>query len=258
MSWAPVPLFLTLLLVGCATPLHLRPVALTGDGRELPALFLGGWDGHRLGVFDDSNVEPGVTRAEDLARALSYLSKEQYGVVYLESANLHPEVASAHGLFCAAPVCLVVLERNGGATFNTWGTTLAVFELNGSHRDVVGSVWMDGRAVRLPGPKSWPLLCRNKTDQPHNVHPDGGAIFPAKSGNGPDGFALFGPIDLPAEFHRSGFAAPSATLCDQEAVDQSKEPQPERPVVAPDPALMQTPAATPAAPQPEPKRRRRK
>ena len=96
---------------------------------------------------------------------------------------------------------------------------MAVFELTGPKWDVVGNVWIAGPEVRPPGPTTWPLMCRTKKDRPRYVHPDGAAIYPVKAPTGADGFALFGPKELPAEFHETGFAAPSETICDRDLID---------------------------------------
>jgi hypothetical protein len=213
LSRAPVALLLALLSAGCATPLHLRPVSLTGDGRTLPDLFLGGWDGRRLDLFDDSSVEPGISHLEDVARALSFLSAHEYGVVYIDKARLTPEEARPHGLFCDAPTCLAVLERRGADDFQNWGATLAIFEFGGPKGDIAGQVWIDGRLVRPPGPKKWSLMCRSPQDQPHFVHPDGGAVYPARPSPGGDQFALFGPSEAALDYKKNGFAAPSDTTC---------------------------------------------
>ena len=242
---APVALSLVMALAACATPLHLRPVPLAADGRALGQVFLGGWDGHRLEAFNDILVEPGKSPADELAQALSALSKHDYGVVYVETASLAPEMASAHALFCPTAVCLAVLERKGAEDVNGWGNTVAVFELTGPKSDIVGNIWIAGGEVRPPGPTSWPLMCRNKKDVPRYVHPDGGALYPVKAPNGAAGFALFGPNELPAAFHQDGFAAPSETICDRDLIDN---PPPKV-----DPALIQGPPVPPAAATPKKK-----
>jgi hypothetical protein len=221
-------------------------------------LFMGGWDGHRLGLVDDNAIEPGVTRADDVAHELSLLAEHDYAVIYVESAKLSPDVAAAHGIFCESPVCLVVLDRRGGDSLTSWGTALAIFELNHPHGDVAGRVWMDGRMVRPPGPTTWPLFCLSKTDSPHFLHPDGAAIYPARASPNGDGFALFGPTDVPLQYHRDGFLAPAPNTCDQAVADDAKKPQPEKPLIKPDQAILQ--AAPPAASSedPAPSRPRRK
>jgi hypothetical protein len=223
-------------LLGCA-PAHMKTLSLTHGGRDLPGLILGGWDGHRLNLFDDTSIEPGVSKFRDLDRALGHLSSDQYAAVYVEAAKLDA-AAAAHGIFCHTVACVAVLERMGGDEFSQWGQAQALFELRGIDEEPLGSVWLQDRAIRPPGPRKWPLLCRSKTDQPRNVHADGAAIFPALV-QGSSAFALFGPPELPAEYQKVGFAAPSETLCDEEAVRIQKEPAPERPVIKPDPALMQ-------------------
>lgn len=225
-----------LALAACA-PEHLRALGLSGGGRELPELFLGGWDGRRLGVFDDSQVEPGVTTRSQLVRVLGVLSSDLYAVVYVEKARLDAE-AARHGLTCDAPMCLVVFERKGGDSLARWGAALAVFELKGAGDDAIGPVWLSARAIRPPGPTRWDRLCLTRSDTPRYVHPDGAAIFPARPGLDGDAFALFGPTDEPASYRRDGFAAPSARLCDEELVRQQGEPEPERPKLDVDPSIL--------------------
>lgn len=232
---------LLLATAACATPFHLRPVPLRSGGRSLQDLFLGGWDGHRLDVFNDTSVEPGTTRANDLAHTLSYLSEQEYAVAYVDKAALTAEEAGAHGLFCDAPACLVVLDRRGGDSWKSWGAALAIFELAGEHNDPIGAIWLDGRTVRPPGPKSWPLLCRTPADQPHFAHPDGNAYYPARPSPGGDAFALFGANEVTAALHASSFAAPSPTTCVVEPPKDIAPPPPPVPVVAPAPP----PAAKP-------------
>jgi hypothetical protein len=232
-------LVLAMMVLAACAPAHLRAVGLTGSGRELPDLFLGGWDGHRLGVFDDTAVEPGVTTRAQLEQALGKLSSSLYAVVYVEKAKLDAEAAK-HGLFCDAPMCLVVLEKkDGGGELSGWGATLAVFELKGPDDAPIGPVWLAGRTIRPPGPAKWERLCRSKSDAPRAIHPDGSALFPARAGLDGDGFALFGPAAEPAALKRDGFPAPSETLCDEEQVRRNAEPQPERPKLKLDPSLLQ-------------------
>jgi hypothetical protein len=236
----------------------MRPVSLAGDGRTMQNLFMGGWDGHRLELVDDSAIEPGTTKAEDVAHELSLLSDHDYAVVYVESAKLTPDVASAHGIFCESPVCLVVLDRKGGENIASWGNALAVFELNHPNGDVAGRVWIDGRAVRPPGPTTWPIYCLNVKDTPHYLHPDGAAIFPARASSS-GGFALFGPTEVPLHYHQDGFLAPAPNTCDQAVADDAKKPQPEKPAFKPDQAILQAvPATTTTSGEPAPSKPRRR
>jgi hypothetical protein len=230
-----------LLAVACATaacaPAHLNPVALSG-AREFPELLLGGWDGRRLGLFDDTAIEPGVTSRAQLVQALGRLAPGAYGAIYVQRARLDAALAEKHGLFCDAALCLAVLDRKDrGADFAEWGRAVAVFELAGADSSLVGPVWLAGRAVRSPGPGRWPLLCRGRTDSPRRVHPDGGALYPERV-VGAEEFVLFGPTELPAQYLERGTPAPSETLCDDEAVRLRSEPAPERPVIRADPRLL--------------------
>lgn len=227
---------LVVLLSACA-PAHLRSVG-PGGSREMQEFFLGGWDGRRLGVFDDSGVEPGVTTANQLAKSLRHLSGDLYAVVYIESAKLDAVEARKHGLECATAMCLVVFEGKGASELSGWGPAIAIFELKGIGEAPLGPVWLAGRAIRSPGPRRWDLFCRSKTDEPRFVHPDGGALYPARPGPSGDAFALFGPTELPASYRREGFTAPSETLCDEELVRLQAEPAPERPEIKADPTLV--------------------
>jgi hypothetical protein len=228
-------------LSACATPLHLRPVPLTNGGRTLPALFMGGWDGHRLDLVDDTSIEPGTTRVEELTRALAKLSANEYGVIFVESARLNAEVTAPHALFCQTTNCVVVIDRHKSEHLADWGPALAIFELTGPHDDVVGSIWMDGGVIRPPGPKSWPQQCRNPTDPPQRVHPDGNGVFPVRSSGTGVGFALFGPSDVASAYRREGFPAPVENGCVREV---PKEAAP--PATAPTPAVAPAKPTTPA------------
>jgi hypothetical protein len=218
-------------------PAHLKTVSLAGGGRDLRDLFLGGWDGHRLTLFDESAVEPGLTTHGELLSALAFLSGDAYALAYVEKDKLDADTA-AHDIFCDAPACLVLVERKDGAA-RGWGSALAVFELSALDKAApIGAVWIAGSAVRAPGPRRWPLLCRSRTDAPRNVHPDGAALFPARPGK-LDGFARFGALDLAADYRARGTVAPSPVTCDEEAARINREePPPERPVFRPDPTLL--------------------
>lgn len=223
-----------LLLCSCATPLHLRPVALTNGGRTLPNLFMGGWDGHRLDLVDDTSVEPGVTRTADLARALAKLSASDYGVIFVETAQLTADVTAPHSLFCPQAACAVVMDRNHGQELKDWGPAVAIFELTGPQNELVGSIWMDGGVIRPPGPKTWPSMCRNPTDPAVHVHPDGNAVFPIRASGSGVGFALFGNSDLAMQLRKDSYPALSDGSCLRELPPQiAPEPEPVKPTVAP-------------------------
>lgn len=225
-----------LLHAACA-PAHLRTVGVSGS-RELPELFLGGWDGRRLGAFDDSYLEPGVTPRAQLVDTVGRLSSSVYGAVWIEKAKLDPAFAAKHGLFCEASTCLAVLDRTDrGGGVDEWGLAVAVFELTGPEDGLVGPIWLAGRMVRPPGPMRWPLLCRGRDDRPRRVHPDGGALYPERVVGG-ESFALFGPTLTPALYLSKGTAAPAETVCDDEAARLLAEPPPELPVIRADPGLL--------------------
>lgn len=225
------------LALGCATsPIHEMP--LSSGGRNLPDLFLGGWDGHRLHVFNDTSLEPGLSTYRDVEEALRYLSSEKYAAMYMEQKELKPEVTAAHGFFCTTEACVVVLERKGGETLKGFGKALAIIELNGTAQQPIGSVWIQEKEVRSPGPRHWPLLCRYKTDQPRHVHEDGSALFPAQTVD-KVAFAVFGPQELPAQYQQAGIQAPSETTCDDDVARSQREPPAERPQIKADPNLIQ-------------------
>lgn len=216
----------TLLLtatIGCA-PTHLRPVGLSGGGREAWELFRGGWDAKEgLIAFDESRVKIGVTRRSELVRLVGALSSSAYAAVYVERAKLEA-TATVHALFCDAPMCLVVFDRKDGSDYPSWGEALAVFELPGSDDAPIGKVWLAARAVRPPGPRAWPLMCRSNDDAPRHVHPEGGALYPART-DGSEGFALFGTPDA-ATYQQP---APGPRSCDEHRARETAEPEPERP-----------------------------
>jgi hypothetical protein len=178
-----------------------------------------------------------VTTPKEVAKSLSHLSSNEYAAIYFESTKLQSSTAAAHALFCPSPACIAVLERKGGSSLDEWGDAVAIVELKSLANQPIGSIWLNERAIRPPGPKRWALLCRNKQDPPRYVHADGGAIFPAQW-VGKASFALFGPRDTSSDY-LAGFAAPSETQCDEEIVQREKEPQPERPQIKADPALLQ-------------------
>jgi len=218
--------FLLLLFVGCG-PARWRTVSLTPNGRTLPKLFLGGWDGRRLGLFDDTVIEPGVTTRQELERAIARLSSELYAVAWVDVPKPTDEQARRHDLMCPSPACLVVFDRNGTDEHSGWGKALALFELAENPGLPIGQVWIEGKAVRSPGPTKWPLLCRSKTDFPTNVHPDGGAWYPARLTDD-GGFAVFGAYATPNEFRRKGFRAPSETTCDENVLMRKREEERDR------------------------------
>ncbi len=223
--------------LGCATVGHGQPVGLARSGRALPELFLGGWDGKRLGVFDDSTIEPGLSNRQQLVAALKHLASDQYRALYLERSRLGPD-AEAKGLFCATPLCIVVFEQKPGARL---GELVAVFELNGAGDEPIGSIWLAASGVRAPGPTRWPRYCKSKDDVPHNVHADGAAVFPARAVQGGQPFAHFGVPKEALELTREGFAAPFDEFCDEEAARRKNEPEPERPRLQADPSLLKSP-----------------
>lgn len=235
-----LPLVALVLLSACA-PAHLHTTALTAGGRDLPELFLGGWDGRRLGLFDDRTIEPGESTHADLRRALQPLDARRMVVAYVDPAQLDASWAARRGFGCSSALCLVVFERGGG-TPETWGEALAVFELAGAEdRSPVGRAWLRGRVVRPPGPTRWPMMCRTKDEPPRHVHPDGGALFPERNGQ-TDGWALFGGVrDVALSFLRDGFTAPSETTCDEEVARLEQMPAPERPAIEADPKLLGAP-----------------
>ncbi len=226
-----VVLAVGLVVISCA-PAHLRAIGLSGSGRSLPELFLGGWDGRRLHLYTDGFVIPGQTTRPQLVDVLGNLSSDLYAVVYVQSAKLDPVAAKAHGIFCDTPWCMVVLDRKGGGSFAQWGSALAVFELAGPGDGPIRNVWLAGSEVRPPGPTTWDHKCLTKKDTPRYVHPDGGALYPAKVSSTGVAFALFGPRDLAGRYENDGFDAPSDTLCDETLVRLSKERFPPPPKVS--------------------------
>ena len=226
-----------LVLSACA-PAHLRAIGLSGSGRDLPELFLGGWDGKRLHVFDDTFVEPGTTTRPQLVQELQSLASDEYAVLYVQAAKLDPLAAKAHGIFCDSPWCLGVLARHGSGSFDKLGDAVAIFELAGPGDGPIGKVWLAGKEVRPPGPTTWDHLCLTKADTPKYVHPDGGALFPARVGATGVEFALFGPRQEPARYENAGFEAPSDKLCDEELVRQSHDSLPPPPKLTIDPKLL--------------------
>jgi len=231
-----VPVAVASALCACG-PAHLREVRPSG-GRDLRELFLGGWDGRRLTLFDETTLEPGFTTHAQLLRQLAYLSSDAYTMVYVERAKVDA-AAAAHDLFCDAAICLAVVDRRSGSRLEKWGNALAVFELAGPDGAApLGAVWIAGAAVRPPGPRRWHLLCRSHADQPRFVHPDGGAYFPVRPGR-TDGFARFGADPIVAEYRKRGTAAPSEATCDDETARmQKEEPPPVRPTFKADPTLL--------------------
>jgi hypothetical protein len=211
-------------------------------------LFLGGWDGHRLDLVNDTSIEPGVTPIDEVTHDLSLLSAKDYAVIFIDKAKLTPEEATPHGLFCDAPTCLAVLDRHGGEDFRSWGPAVAIFEFTGPKAAVAGAVWMDGSVVRPPGPRTWPMQCKAASEQPRFVHADGMAVFPVRPSPSGEGFAQFGPSDLTAAYKRDGYPAPNTTSCVVE------------PLIPDQPAKALTPASTtkPAEPGNDHPRRKKK
>ena len=226
----------TLLAFACATS-PIKEIPLSGSDRDLPQLFLGGWDGHRLLLYDDTTLEPGRSLYRDVVQALHGLSSDLYAVAYLDQGEVKT-YAAQHGIFCSAAACLVVLARHGGEKIDDWGKAEAVIELNGMGTEPIGSVWIQEKAIRAPGPKKWPLLCRARNDQPRYVHEDGGALFPGQTVGGLS-FAVFGPQEVATQYQQANMRAPSDTTCDEDIARSQREPQPERPQLKADPNLIQ-------------------
>lgn len=229
-----------LLALSACGPAHLRTVGLSGGGRELPELFLGGWDGKRLRLYDDRVLEPGLSTATEVAAAVGSLSSTLYVAAWVDPKQLDAATAQAKGIVCDAALCLVVFAHGDGAGLTGWGAPLAIFELEGEARKLSSS-WIAARAIRPPGPVRWPLKCLTAKDTPRFVHPDGGAIFPAWGAADDNGFAVFDPDAVPAEWRtggEAGFEAPSPRFCDEERARLAQEPAPERPDIEADPSLL--------------------
>lgn len=225
----------SLLMMACG-PAHMGTLSLSGE-RDMQTLVLGGWDGQRLILFNDTTIEPFLTESKDVARYMKQLSGSQYAAVYFETAKLPAKDAEPHSIFCPSAFCIAVLERNGGSSFASWGEAAAIIELKSLENAPIGAVWINEKSVRPPGPSRWPLLCREKSQPPRYVHPDGGALFPAMK-VGKASFAHFAKREMTREY-LSGFSAPSEKLCDEELVRLEQEPPPERPQIKADPTLMQ-------------------
>jgi hypothetical protein len=232
------PLVACLLLLTACAPAHLKTIGLAGGGREMPELFNGGWSGRHLGAFNDLQVEPGVTRRSELVPLVASLAKGKYAAAYVAKAQLDA-AAAKHALFCESPMCLVVFDRNGADDYAGWGEAVAIFELpTGAEDGPIGPIWLAASSIRAPGPRKWDLLCASKEAPPRYVHPDGSALYPART-DGREGFALFGtPL---AGAYRRGFASPSATVCDEEKARLQQEPELERPKLQLDPRMLQGP-----------------
>lgn len=219
---------LGLALWGCA-PVHLGRVRLGGE-RDVGEVFLGGWDGKRLRVFNDTVIEPGVTGRDTLVRAVKDLSNDRFAAVWVEGAKVD-EAMQAHDAFCDAGMCLLLFARDARGGL---GPVVGVFELNGAEHDLVGSAWLAASSIRPPGPESWSPRCLEVEATPLAVHPDGGAIFPARTGSSKKTpYALFDRTRVPEAFRAPamliGFQAPNFTTCDHEKARWSAEPEPERP-----------------------------
>lgn len=228
---------LAILLGACVPPAHLRYLSLSRGGRDLPELFLGGWDGRRLKLHDDTDLRVGASSHRDVVAALSKLSNA-YGTVYVDSTRLEADESERRGFFCDSPWCLVVFDRAEKKIYADWGEPLAIFELSGVEPDaVLGNVWLVEKAVRAPGPSRWPLKCRDDDDMPRNIHPDGNALFPARSAFGEEAWARFGPSEI-ADAYRSGASAPSEQTCSYEEARRANEPSPEKPEIEIDPSLL--------------------
>lgn len=230
------PFVASLLLLTACAPAHLKTIGLSGGGREMSELFNGGWSGRHLGSFNDVPVEPGVTRRSELVAVVSALSKAQYAAVYIDKGKMDG-TAAQHALFCESPMCLVVFDRNGADEYTRWGEAVAIFELpTGAEDGPIGPIWLSASSIRAPGPRKWDLMCVSKEAPPRYVHPDGSALYPART-DGREGFALFGTPAAGA--YRRGFAAPAATVCDEEKARLQQEPELERPKLQVDPRMLQ-------------------
>lgn len=234
---------LAVLLGACVPPAHLRSLSLSRGGRELPELFLGGWDGRRLKLHDDTALRVGASTHREVVTALARLSNA-YGTVYIEASQLDANETDARGFFCEAPWCLVVFDRAGRKVYAEWGEPLAIFELTGVEPEsVLGNVWLVEKAIRAPGPSRWPLKCRDDGDMPRNIHPDGNALFPVRSAYEEEAWARFGPSEI-GEAYRDGFTAPSEQTCSYEEARLANEPAPEKPEIEIDPSLLKPESET--------------
>lgn len=232
--------FISALAISACAPAHLRPLGLGGD-RDVGEVFLGGWDGRRLRVFDDKTIEPGVTSRKELVAALSHLSNTRYAALWVDGSMLD-DALRAHDAFCETRMCALVFDRRRGEDLATWGPVVAVFELVGSESQFVGSTWLANEAIRPPGPEAWSLRCHDVNDTPVAVHSDGGAVYPNRLGKTlGTRYALFDREKVPESYRKPamliGFQAPNALTCDHDKARLSEEPEPEKPRIEVDPSL---------------------
>lgn len=237
--------FIFCLSLSACAPGHLRPLGLSGE-RDVGEVFLGGWDGRRLRVFNDLTVEPGVTPRKVLVQALSNLSGSRFAALWVDGAQLDAELR-AHDGFCETAMCVFVFERQRGRDLPSWGPVVAVFELVGDESQLVGSAWLANDAIRPPGPESWSLRCRDENDRPVAVHADGGAIYPHRIGEVlGTRYALFDRERVPETYRKPamliGFQAPNASTCDHDKARLSELPEPEKPRIDIDSSLLGQPA----------------
>lgn len=230
-----------LALSACA-PAHMRHLGLGGD-RDVGEVFLGGWDGRRLRVFNDKTVEPGVTPRKQLVNALSYLSDTRFVALWVDGAMLD-DALRAHGAFCETRLCVLVFDRRRGGDLASWGPVVAVFELVGDDSQIVGAAWLANEAIRPPGPEAWSLRCQDENDTPVAVHSDGGAIYPERIGAAlGTRYALFDRQKVPEPYRKPamliGFQAPNALTCDHDKARLGEQPEPEKPRIDVDPSLFE-------------------
>lgn len=239
-----LPLLAASLALSACAPAHLRTLSLGGE-RDMGEVFLGGWDGRRLRVFNDTVIEPGQTSRKELVKALKSLDDRRYVAMWV-AGELLDDALAFHDAFCESGLCVIVFDRAGGRTLAEWGAAVAVFELTGADHGRVGSVWLGAEAIRPPGPERWSLRCLEVDGVPMGVHPDGGAIFPERIGaQTQTRYALFDRAAVPEVYRKpallTGFQAPNESTCDHDKARLGLLPEPEKPTIV-DPVVSDTPA----------------
>lgn len=240
-----LPLLAVALAVSACGPAHLRSLGAGGE-RDMGEVFLGGWDGKRLRVFNDTVIEPGQTSRDVLVDALKSLDGDRYVALWVSSGLLDDALA-VHDAFCETELCVIVFDRRGGSRLAEWGAAVAVFELTGADHGRVGSVWLASEAIRPPGPDRWSLRCLDVDGVPVAVHPDGGAIYPERIGAQTETrYALFDRAAVPEVYRKAalltGFQAPNEATCDHDKARLGLQPEPEKPRIDVGASLDETPA----------------